>query len=93
MKYLLAFILLSLFLIWRYYWGYDAGEKSRPLIALPTQSEVQEILGVEVDGVIGAESRRVWDEFIERRVCEDFARPHMEKFNKQFNKFYGLDEN
>lgn len=41
---------------------------------------------VEVDGVIGRESRRVWDEVIEQRVCDEYAMPYMIEFNKQFDE-------
>ena len=71
-----------------YVLGYPIGR----LDTLPSQSEIQEALGLEPDGVIGPESRRVWDEVIERRDCDKAAMPIMEKFNKDFNKRYGLDD-
>ena len=73
--------------------GYRSGYKAGQFDNLPSQSEIQEALGVEVDGIIGPESRRVWDEMIEQRVCNEVAMPIMEQFERDFDKKYGLDEN
>lgn len=66
--------------------GYQAGYRNGQLDTLPTQAEVQAILGVEVDGVIGRESRAAWNALIERRVCDEYARPIMEEFMAEFDK-------
>jgi len=64
--------------------GYQNGQLQSN--TLPTQSEIQEIIGAEVDGVIGKESRDLWDAMIEQRDCNEWIMPIMEKFNEQFNR-------
>lgn len=93
MKWLLTFIVVLAGVSLSSYLGYQEGYKRGQIDTLPSQSEVQEAIGVPVDGVIGQESRRVWDEVIERRECEKYAEPIMEQFEKEFDKKYGLDEN
>ncbi len=94
MKWVLTFIVVWAGLCLSAYLGYREGYSAGQFDTLPSQSEVQEALGFpEPDGIIGPESRRVWNETIERRECDKYAAPIMEEFNKQFNKLYGLDEN
>jgi len=73
--------------------GYLRGYKAGQLDSLPTQAEIQEALGLEPDGVIGVESRKVWDEAIERRKTDEWIMPIMESFNREFNKKYGIGDN
>ena len=68
--------------------GYKAGYNAEHPNPLPTQSEVQEIIGVPVDGVIGRESRKAWDAYIERRETDEWITPIMTEFNKEFDKNY-----
>ena len=66
--------------------GYTNGYEAGRLDTLPSQSEIQEAIGVEVDGVIGKESRRVWDAIIEQREANKIMMPIMEKFNEEFDR-------
>ena len=86
MKWFLTFIVVTGCVSLAMYIGYQAGYHNGRLDTLPTQSEVQEALGVEVDGIIGRESRRVWDATIERRVCDEAAMPIMTAFNRDFDR-------
>ena len=73
--------------------SYEKGYTQGQLDTLPSQSKIQEILSVPVDGVVGPETRKAWDAVIEKRVCDEFAAPIMEQFEKDFDKKYGIDEN
>ena len=46
---------------------------------LPTKRELQERLGVKVDGVIGDETKEAWDKYI----CDQYA---IEDYEKTFGK-------
>ena len=69
--------------------GYISGQQT---FKLPTQSEIQEILGVPVDGVIGRESREAWDAASLKRVEDEYVIPYMEAFQREVDKVYGFDK-
>lgn len=71
---------------------YQVGYHNGRLDSLPTQSEVQEILGVEVDGVIGRESREAWDRRSLEKVEREYIIPYMEAFQGEVDKVYGFDK-
>jgi len=86
MKYLFGFVLAIVLVIIVWSNGYGTGYKVGQLDNLPSQSEIQRIIGVKVDGVVGPESRRVWDVTVEQRLCNEAAMPIMEKFQKDFDR-------
>lgn len=86
MKRLLLIVIIPIYGVMVFYLGLGIGQVRGRLDTLPSQSEVQEIIGVAVDGVIGAKSREVWDTTIERRVCNEAAMPIMEKFMEDFDR-------
>lgn len=87
MKYLIMTMIAMMFCSANYKVGYYLGYKTGQLESLPTQSEVQEILGVEIDGVVGKTTRDVWDTF----VCDRFAMPYMLAFQEEVDRVYGFD--
>ena len=88
---LLALLIVPLSVVIPHQIGYHQGYYVGQMNSLPSQAKIQEALGLEPDGVIGPESRRVWNEFIERRVCEEYAAPIMEKFMAEFDKTLDID--